>query len=119
MADGAPRSALFDRHGDTGAQHERTSLAWARTAIAFLAIGGLLLRAARHMVVPTVGYLLGLGLLMAAAVLLFGQHEDYEEREGSLRSDAAIARPASLRKLAAITFAATVSALVGVVLLVV
>ena len=70
---------------DPGLQHERTSLAWERTAIASMVAGVLLARYAAeslHLVFAFVGFA---QVIVGAAILLWsGQH--YENLHGRLRS---------------------------------
>lgn len=122
MSDGPPRtSALFAREGDTGLQHERTSLAWTRTGMAFIIVGGLLMRSARRMVVPGVGYALGLIVLAIAAALLAGVQERYLRREARLHAGAEgeAAHAGALRGLALVSTATSLAAATGVLLLLV
>lgn len=114
-----PRSpALTARYGDTGLQHERTDLAWTRTAIAFGIVGGLLLRAAPRMTWPAVGSVLGFGVLAISAAVLLGRHHRYQRRDGALHADDPVAIPQSMRRLAQATTFAALAAFAGVVLLV-
>ncbi len=79
MSGDRPRE-VFDR----GLQHERTSLAWERTAIAMMVAGVLLARYAAqslHLVFAFIGF--GEVLAGAAVLLWSGQH--YENLHGRLR----------------------------------
>lgn len=91
---------------DTGLQHERTALAWERTAIATMVAGVVLGRfAAVH------GYLLiaAVGLVQtafgAAIVVWAGAH--YDDLHGPLREGADVIHPRATRIVGLATVAAT------------
>jgi uncharacterized membrane protein YidH (DUF202 family) len=75
-----------ERVFDAGLQHERTALAWERTAIATMVAGTLL---ARYAQMNSLSFLVPIGLLqvvLGALVLIWtGRH--YDELHGVLRSD--------------------------------
>ena len=91
MSDGRP-DAVFDQ----GLQHERTSLAWERTAIASMVAGVLMARYAPdsgHFVFAFIG--LGQVIVGAAILLWSGQH--YENLHGRLRSGETPVHPTAAR----------------------
>ena len=103
-------TAIFD----AGLQHERTSLAWERTAISMMVAGLVLSRFA-----ATEGlWLLAVGgmaqVVFGAAVLVWsGAH--YEELHGVLRSGTDVVHPAATRWIGLATIAGTGAGLVGAV----
>lgn len=82
---------VFDRH----LQHERTALAWERTAFAGLVVGVLMTRvgAGIHVVVGALGIL----QVCLSAVLLLWSGRHYEELHGVLRAGASPTRPTAAR----------------------
>ena len=81
---------------DPGLQHERTSLAWERTAIASMVAGVLLARYAAlslHFVFAFIG--MGQVVVGAAILLWSGQH--YEALHGRLRSGETPVHPTAAR----------------------
>lgn len=89
-------------------QHERTSLAWERTAFSGIVVGALMTR-----VGATVHALLGgVGLLfvVAGASLLIWTGRHYEELHGPLREGDSPVHPAALAVVGLVTTLATVAA---------
>jgi uncharacterized membrane protein YidH (DUF202 family) len=76
---------------DSKMQHERTSLAWERTAIAAIALGLLMTRAGAT-VHPGLG-LIGIVQVCAGAALLVWSGKHYEELHGTLRAGQTPAHP--------------------------
>jgi uncharacterized membrane protein YidH (DUF202 family) len=91
---------------DTGLQHERTALAWERTAISIMVTGIVFARYAAsdsHIVVAFVGLLLtafGSGVLVWA-----GWH--YEDLHGALRQGDDVVHPTAARLVGLATVAAS------------
>jgi uncharacterized membrane protein YidH (DUF202 family) len=88
---------VFDRM----LQHERTALAWERTAIAAMVAGLLFVRVASgwHLALTLIGFaqvLLGAGLLIWA-----GYH--YDDLHGELRAGRSPIRPGATRLVGAVT----------------
>lgn len=76
---------------DDKLQHERTSLAWERTAIAAIALGLLMTRAGAT-VHPGLG-LVGIVQVCSGAALLVWSGRHYEELHGTLRAGQTPAHP--------------------------
>lgn len=97
-------------------QHERTALAWERTAISSMVAGLLLARFAAREHVLLGGF--GIAQVLVGAALLVWTGVHYEELHGRLRSGASPAQPraAQLVGLSATVFTgvATVLAVVAV-----
>ncbi len=84
------------RRFDEGLQHERTALAWERTAVAIMAAGVLFARFAAHETVPAIALVGVLQTLVGAAVLVWaGRH--YEDLHGPLRAGADVVHPTAAR----------------------
>jgi uncharacterized membrane protein YidH (DUF202 family) len=90
---------------DRKLQHERTALAWERTAFSGLAVGALAMRvgASGYIVVGLVGVAQMCG--SAGLVVWAGRH--YEDRHGRLRSGASSVHPTSVRILGLATTTVT------------
>lgn len=95
---------------DSGMQHERTALAWDRTALAMIVGGALFMRAGnppyhhpRHL--PGI-VMIGLGTLVL--VLAFRR---YESRNAQLRAGRPVAQPGLVRVVGTATVAFCVAAL--------
>ena len=98
---------VFDR----GLQHERTALAWERTAIASMVAGVLVARYAAeslHVVFAVVG----LGQVVLGAVLLLWAARHYDDLHGPLRAGTSPVHPSAARVTGALTVGFTGAALV-------
>jgi uncharacterized membrane protein YidH (DUF202 family) len=91
---------------DAGLQHERTSLAWERTAISMMVAGLVLSRFA-----ATEGFWLlaagGMAQVVFGAGLLVWSGSHYEELHGVLRSGTDVVHPAAARWVGLATIAGT------------
>ena len=100
-------TSTFDR----GLQHERTALAWERTAVAMMVAGVVLGRfAATEALWPFA--VLGLGQTAFGGVLLVWAGTHYDDLHGPLRQGAGVVHPGAARVVGAGTVAATFVALV-------
>lgn len=90
-ADGRP-----DRVFDPGLQHERTALAWERTAIAAMVAGVLLARYAADSVHYTVAAI-GVGQVVVGAAILVWSGWRYEGLHGPLRQGESPVHPTATR----------------------
>jgi uncharacterized membrane protein YidH (DUF202 family) len=90
---------------DRGLQHERTALAWERTAIAMM-ISGLVL--SRYAAVNTSLVVVAAGLLQTAfgAGLLVWAGSHYDDLHGPLREGADVVHPQATRLVGLVTVAA-------------
>jgi uncharacterized membrane protein YidH (DUF202 family) len=99
---------------DSGLQHERTSLAWERTAISMMVAGLVLSRFA-----ATEGFWLlaagGMAQVVFGAVLLVWSGSHYEELHGVLRSGTDVVHPSAARWVGLATIAGTGAGLVAAV----
>jgi len=99
---------------DTGLQHERTSLAWERTAISMIVAGLVLSRFA-----ATEGrwWLAAAGLAQVGvgAALLVWSGAHYEQLHGPLRRGTDVVHPSAARWVGAATIAGTGAGLVAAV----
>jgi uncharacterized membrane protein YidH (DUF202 family) len=106
-------SAYFD----AGLQHERTSLAWERTAISVMVAGLVLSRFA-----AIEGFWLlaagGMGQVTFGAVLLVWSGAHYEELHGALRLGTDVVHPSAARWVGLATIAGTGTALIAAVIVV-
>jgi len=91
---------------DTGLQHERTSLAWERTAISMM-VAGLLL--SRFAAVEEFWLLAAGGMVQVVfgAMLLVWSGVHYEELHGTLRRGADVVHPSAVRWVGLATIAGT------------
>lgn len=99
---------------DPGLQHERTSLAWERTAISMMVAGLVLSRFA-----ATEGFWLlaagGLIQVVVGAALLVWSGAHYEELHGALRRGSDVVHPTATRWVGLVTITATGAGLVAAV----
>lgn len=95
-----------DRVFDVGLQHERTALAWERTAISAMVGGLLLARYAAQELHPAWGAA-GLATLVAGAVLLVWAARHYDDLHGPLRRGDSPVHPGAARVVGALTVAFT------------
>jgi uncharacterized membrane protein YidH (DUF202 family) len=97
---------------DTGLQHERTSLAWERTAFSLMAAGLILSRfaATEAMWLLAIG---GMAQVVLGALLLVWSGAHYEELHGPLRVGGDVVHPAAVRWVGRITIVSTGAALVA------
>ena len=99
---------------DAGLQHERTSLAWERTAISMMVAGLVLGRFA-----AVEGFWLlaagGMGQVVFGAVLLVWSGSHYEELHGVLRDGTDVVHPSAARWVGLTTIAGTGAGLVAAV----
>ena len=97
---------------DSGLQHERTSLAWERTAISMMVAGLVLSRFA-----ATESFWLlaagGMGQVVFGAALLVWSGSHYEELHGVLRSGTDVVHPSAARWVGLATIAGTGTGLVA------
>lgn len=103
-------SAVFD----SGLQHERTSLAWERTAISMMVAGLVLSRFA-----ATEAFWLlaagGMAQVTFGAVLLVWSGVHYEELHGTLRRGADVVHPSATRWIGLATIAGTGAGLIAAI----
>ncbi len=109
-ADGPRPASVFD----AGLQHERTSLAWERTAISMMVAGLVLSRfaATEEFWLLAAG---GMVQVTFGAVLLVWTGAHYEELHGSLRSGADVVHPSAARWVGLVTIAGTGAGLAAAV----
>lgn len=96
---------------DPGLQHERTALAWERTAIAAMVAGVLLARYAAETVHYTVAAI-GVGQVVVGAVILLWAGRHYDDLHGPLRAGESPVHPTAARIVGLATVAFTGLALV-------
>lgn len=99
---------------DTGLQHERTSLAWERTAISIMVAGLVLSRFAA----TEAFWLLAAGGMVQVtfgAVLLVWSGVHYEELHGTLRRGTDVVHPSATRWVGLATIAGTGAGLVAAI----
>jgi uncharacterized membrane protein YidH (DUF202 family) len=85
-----------DKVFDTGLQHERTALAWERTAIAVMVAGVLLARYAAQTVHYTIAFV-GIGQVVVGALVLIWSGRHYEDLHGPLRDGVSPVHPTAAR----------------------
>lgn len=97
---------------DVGLQHERTSLAWERTAFSLMAAGLFLSRfaAMEDMWLPAVG---GMAQVLLGAAVLVWSGAHYEELHGPLRVGSDVVHPGAVRWVGRATIGSTGVALVA------
>lgn len=81
---------------DAGLQHERTALAWERTAIAVMVAGVLLARYAAETVHFAIAFV-GVGQVVVGAALLVWSGRHYEDLHGPLRAGTSPVHPTAAR----------------------
>jgi uncharacterized membrane protein YidH (DUF202 family) len=99
---------------DVGLQHERTSLAWERTAISMMVAGLVLSRfaATEQFWLLAAG---GMAQVVFGAALLVWSGAHYEELHGVLRSGTDVVHPSAARWVGLATIAGTGAGLVAAV----
>ena len=102
-----PPRTLFD----AGAQLERTTLAWMRTALALTVVGALLARFATNTDLPLLGYAGGAALVATGVIAGVSAARSYGRRHAELHAEAPVAAPVPLQYVSAALAVAAVSAL--------
>jgi uncharacterized membrane protein YidH (DUF202 family) len=99
---------------DAGLQHERTSLAWERTAISMMVAGLVLSRfaATEEFWLLAAG---GMAQVVFGAALLVWSGSHYEELHGVLRSGTDVVHPSAARWVGLATIAGTGAGLIAAV----
>jgi uncharacterized membrane protein YidH (DUF202 family) len=99
---------------DVGLQHERTSLAWERTAISMMVAGLVLSRfaATEEFWLLAAG---GMAQVVFGAALLVWSGSHYEELHGVLRSGTDVVHPSAARWVGLATIAGTGAGLIAAV----
>jgi uncharacterized membrane protein YidH (DUF202 family) len=95
---------------DLSLQHERTALAWERTAVALMLAGGLLLNYAEDASVAW-AQILGLTGLAAGAAIFLWSARRYETLHGALRAGTNITHPSMLKTVALVSTTLTAGAI--------
>ena len=85
-----------DKVFDAGLQHERTALAWERTAIAVMVAGVLLARYAAQTVHYSIAFM-GIAQVVVGALLLIWSGRHYEDLHGPLRAGESPVHPTAAR----------------------
>lgn len=101
---------------DSGLQHERTALAWERTAIAAMVAGVLLARYAAESVHYSIASV-GVAQVVLAAALLVWAGRHYDDLHGPLRAGVSPVHPTATRLVGILTVGFTGFALVLSVLI--
>jgi uncharacterized membrane protein YidH (DUF202 family) len=96
---------------DVGAQLERTTLAWVRTALAITAAGALLARFAINTGQPLLGHAVGAALAGTGVMVGVSAARSYGRRHAELHAGRRPAAPMPLRCISAALAVAAVSAL--------
>ena len=91
-----------ERVFDEGLQHERTALAWERTAIAVMVAGVLLARYAASTGHYTIAFV-GIGQVVVGAILMVWSGRHYDELHGPLRAGQSPVHPTATRIVGAAT----------------
>ncbi len=99
---------------DAGLQHERTSLAWERTAISMMVAGLVLSRfaATEEFWLLAVG---GMAQVVFGAAVLVWSGAHYEELHGVLRGGTDVVHPSAARLIGVVTIAGTGAGLVAAI----
>ena len=97
---------------DVGLQHERTALAWERTAISMMVAGVV---GGRFAATEDMWLFAGFGLLqtVVGAVVLVWAGAHYDNLHGPLRAGDSVVHPSAARVVGLATMLATLVALVG------
>lgn len=85
---------------DEGLQHERTALAWERTAIAMMVAGALMARWAAEDAAPLFG-VLGIAQVAFGGALLAWTGRHYDDLHGPLRAGVSPVHPGAVRVVGA------------------
>lgn len=96
MARNDRRPERPDRHFDVGLQHERTALAWERTAISMMVVGVLLGRYGAedaHFVIAMIGVV---QVAVGGALLVWAAFH-YDDLHGPLRQGTPVVHPGAAR----------------------
>lgn len=102
-----------ERIVDANVQHERTSLAWERTAVAVMVAGVFLARAGAK-VVPVLS-IPGIALVLSGAVLLVWSGRHYDDLHGRVRDGTAAVYPEVARVVGVVAMLGTaIATLIGV-----
>lgn len=101
---------------DPGLQHERTALAWERTAIAMI-VAGLVLSRYAEVERAWLFLTIGAGQTVIGAGLLAWAGLRYEDLHGPLREGSSVIYPRAVHAVAITTIAATTGALILAVLI--
>jgi uncharacterized membrane protein YidH (DUF202 family) len=99
---------------DLGLQHERTALAWDRTALSFLVVGTLTIRHS-GMAPETLPSVAGYLAMAVGALLLWAGTRRYRRREAELRHGASPVRPRLVRLTGAAAIGISLASLLLVV----
>jgi uncharacterized membrane protein YidH (DUF202 family) len=98
------------QHFDAGLQHERTALAWERTAVAMMVAGTILARYAAIGAHPLLAFVGLLQLGFGGALLVWaGSH--YDQLHGPLRANNPVVHPTAARLVGLTTVGFTGTAL--------
>jgi len=95
-----------DGSSDRGLQHERTALAWERTAVATI-VAGVLLARYTAMSLPAGLAVIGIGQVVVGACMLVWTGRHYEDLHGLLRTDESPVHPTAARVVGVTTLAFT------------
>ena len=93
-----PRFVRPATNFDEGLQHERTALAWERTAVSMMVVGVILARYAANVAHPTVA-VVGLAQTATGAGVLMWAGWHYDDLHGSLRENESVLHPRAARLL--------------------
>jgi putative membrane protein len=99
---------------DVGAQLERTSLAWIRTALALTAVAALIGRSAVHADEPALGYALAAVVAATGVTAGVSAVRSYDRRHAAMHEGAAVVSPVPLLCVA-VTLTLTSIATLGIV----